>query len=86
MLSEWFTLWAINGILHCDDEDSTCELGFAIHLLAPLVGGAMGAVYALAFGLTVRPRTRTTARVALLVPVAMTWLVAAVMLAGTGQS
>jgi hypothetical protein len=69
-----FTLWAVNGLLHCDDEQVTCHLGFAVHLLFP---AAVGVVVALAVGitgLTIRPNDRLRAWLWLVLPTAFTWL------------
>jgi hypothetical protein len=70
-----FTLWAVDGLLHCDESDKvTCHLGFAIHLLFPAAVGVMVAIAVGILGLVVRPGHRARARLWLLAPTTLTWL------------
>jgi hypothetical protein len=80
---QWFTLWAIDGLLHCDREGVHCGLGAAIHLLIPGVVGVAVAVLCIPIGLTARPENRRMAWFVLLAPTGVTWLVAGWMLAIT---
>lgn len=81
-----FTLWAVDGLLHCDEaERVTCNLGFAIHLLFPAAVGVVVAIMVGVIGLTVRPTRRLEAWLWLLVPTTLTWLTLWCVLALTAQ-
>ena len=70
-----FTLWAVDGLLHCDDSARvTCHLGFAPHLLLPAVVGVGVAVVVGIVGVVAHPRSRRQAWLWLLVPTGLTWL------------
>ena len=70
-----FTLWAVDGLLHCDEAYRvTCELGFAIHLLFPAVVGVLVVISVGIVGLVVRPADGPRAWLWLLLPTALTWL------------
>jgi hypothetical protein len=70
-----FTMWAIDGVLHCDDEGVQCGLGFAPQLLLPTVVGVMVAVVMVTIGVLVRPDRCLHAWLVLLIPTALSWLV-----------
>lgn len=81
-----FTLWAVDGLLHCNDSARvTCHLGFAIHLLFPAAVGAVVAVTVGVLGLVVRPSSRGQAWLCLLGPTTLTWLTLWLVLANTAQ-
>jgi hypothetical protein len=68
-----FTLWAVDGLLHCDESYRvTCELGFAVHLVFPALVGVGVAVTVGIVGLVLRPRHRWQAWLWLLAPTVLT--------------
>jgi hypothetical protein len=70
-----FTLWAVDGLLHCDDSARvTCDLGFAVHLVFPAAVGVVAAVATGILGLTTHPATAARARLVLLTPLLPTLL------------
>lgn len=81
-----FTLWAVDGLLHCNESDRvTCHRGFAVHLLFPAVVGVGVALAVGIAGLAVRPSNRWRAWLLLLAPTTLTWLTVWWVLAITAE-
>lgn len=81
-----FTLWAVDGLLHCDESERvTCHLGFAVHLLLPAAVGVVVAIAAGIVGLVVRPGHRLRAWLWLALPTTLTFLTLWWALAITAQ-